>query len=204
MTTNHKGFFRFRICPATTDKKEVTQECLDKYLLDVVGSNDKKYIVPNDKAGIFSSQLRLPKSLTCNRCVVQWTYTAGNTWGKCPDGSMKTGCGPQETFMGCADVKILGKSVVNKKFDPKTILSKTSIPTSTKISTSTKIPTSTISFGTSTPKVEFEVEQEVGSIDKVCNAVGVWKIIDNMDAWCQQNCVAGFCPSTHCDCINLI
>ena len=30
----------------------------------------------------------------------------GNTWGTCPDGTEKVGCGPQETFINCADVAI--------------------------------------------------------------------------------------------------
>lgn len=30
----------------------------------------------------------------------------GNNWGKCPDGNEGLGCGPQETFRGCADIAI--------------------------------------------------------------------------------------------------
>ena len=32
----------------------------------------------------------------------------GNNWGKCADGvTGAVGCGPQETFRGCADVEIV-------------------------------------------------------------------------------------------------
>ncbi|ODM92310.1 hypothetical protein Ocin01_14376, partial [Orchesella cincta] len=37
---------------------------------------------------------------------IQWNYRAGNNWGVCADGTGKVGCGPQETFRGCADISI--------------------------------------------------------------------------------------------------
>jgi len=40
--------------------------------------------------------------------IFQWTYTAGNNWGICPDGSGALGCGPQETFRACSDITISG------------------------------------------------------------------------------------------------
>ena len=47
--------------------------------------------------------------------MMQTTYTAGNNWGSgpqsaevasldCVEGGAKLGCGPQETFRGCADI----------------------------------------------------------------------------------------------------
>ena len=33
-------------------------------------------------------------------------YCEGNGWGVCPDGHGALGCGPQETFVNCADVSI--------------------------------------------------------------------------------------------------
>ena len=38
--------------------------------------------------------------LTPIQCVLQWRYVAGNNWGKCPNGTEKVGCGPQEHFFG--------------------------------------------------------------------------------------------------------
>ena len=51
--------------------------------------------------------------------VMQTTYTAGNNWGSgpqsaevasqdCVEGGAKLGCGPQETFRGCADICVGG------------------------------------------------------------------------------------------------
>lgn len=45
----------------------------------------------------------------CNAC--QWTYTAGNNWGLCEDGTNGQGCGPQETFRACADISVTGPPV---------------------------------------------------------------------------------------------
>ena len=39
---------------------------------------------------------RLPTDMTCEQCVFQWRYVAGNNWGGCEDGSEAIGCGPQE------------------------------------------------------------------------------------------------------------
>ena len=33
--------------------------------------------------------------LSCDQCILQWTYTAGNNWGNCPNGTGAVGCGPQ-------------------------------------------------------------------------------------------------------------
>ena len=47
------------------------------------------------KIANFTYQVSLPQGLTCSQCVVQWTYTTGNTWGKCDNGTEAIGCGPQ-------------------------------------------------------------------------------------------------------------
>ena len=75
-------------------------------------------------------RVELPDNLSCSQCilqvmmmmmmmmmvmVMQTTYTAGNNWGSgpqsaevasqdCVEGGAKLGCGPQETFRGCADI----------------------------------------------------------------------------------------------------
>lgn len=111
LTANHRGFFVFRLCPASSDLIEVTQECLDGNVLTVLNSPDRrKYIVPDTMPRMYDVQLQLPANLTCNRCVLQWTYTAGNNWGPCDDGkTSRVGCGPQETFRACADIQITNR-----------------------------------------------------------------------------------------------
>ena len=33
-----------------------------------------------------------------------------------------------------------------------------------------------------------------------CFPVGVWKKVPGMKKWCEDNCAAGYCPSSHCKC----
>lgn len=40
--------------------------------------------------------------------MFQWRYIAGNSWGRCDNGTEAVGCGPQEEFRACADVAIDG------------------------------------------------------------------------------------------------
>ena len=44
------------------------------------------------------SFLKMLFRLSCSQCILQWTYTAGNNWGVCANGTGELGCGPQETF----------------------------------------------------------------------------------------------------------
>jgi hypothetical protein len=118
LTANHFGYFVFRVCPVTDESREVTQECLNKHELKVDGTNYPKYKLSNAKTGIFTVKVKLPDGLSCDRCVFQWDYRSGNNWGKCEDRSMKTGCGPQETFRGCADIRIgSGNSIPHNIID---------------------------------------------------------------------------------------
>ncbi|GBL98543.1 hypothetical protein AVEN_111652-1 [Araneus ventricosus] len=105
ITANHRGFFEFKLCPHNDPTTEVTQGCLDQFPLEIADGSGTKYY-PSAKTGPFVVHLRLPYHLTCSQCVFQWTYTAGNNWGRCENGTAKVGCGPQETFRGCADVAI--------------------------------------------------------------------------------------------------
>lgn len=116
LTTVHMGYFMFRLCPETSELHEVTQECLDRRVLMILSSNsvsDRFYIREVKVASNYSLPLRLPADVTCRRCVLQWTYTTGNTWGSCANGESSTGCGPQETFRGCSDVMVYPRSSVS-------------------------------------------------------------------------------------------
>ena len=129
LTATHKGFFEFRLCPETSMQKEVTQECLDKNLLKmikkkgtVLGDDLTKFYITEDYPRVYSIPVILPSNVTCDRCVLQWTYTCGNNWGRCPDGTGRLGCGPQETFRGCSDVTISAAQNFKKQIDRNLIL----------------------------------------------------------------------------------
>ena len=72
-------------------------------------SGGTKYTVTGAGRRTHKIQLRLPRNLTCKRCVMQWWYRTGNSWGcEMVNGKRKCGLGygPQESFVNCADVKV--------------------------------------------------------------------------------------------------
>ena len=50
-------------------------------------------------------------SLSSSFSVLKWTYVCGNNWGYCEDGTQGVGCGPQEWFRACSDIRITGDPV---------------------------------------------------------------------------------------------
>ena len=114
LTTNHWGFFELKLCPVNNRKEVVTQECLDSNPLTLVDDPaSSKYYIPkgSKKKAYLSYQVKLPEGITCQQCVIQWTYNTGNTWGTCANGTQGVGCGDQEMFRNCADVQIYSNAV---------------------------------------------------------------------------------------------
>lgn len=106
LTASHAGHFEFAVCPLKNKNDIETEECFDKYPLSLASGGNKYYV---KSSGNNEHQIKvvLPKDLTCEQCSIRWHYRTGNTWGRCPDGRGATGCGPQETFRTCSDIKIL-------------------------------------------------------------------------------------------------
>lgn len=77
VTTNHRGYFEFKLCPNNNPKKEATQECLDKYILKEAHGTGIRYYIGDKSRGNITVKIQLPKGLTCSQCVFQWTYVAG-------------------------------------------------------------------------------------------------------------------------------
>ncbi|RWS22379.1 uncharacterized protein B4U80_07789 [Leptotrombidium deliense] len=191
LTKNHNGSFQFKLCPATTMNFEVTQECLDANILEVLNSKEKlKYILPSRESKIFEVKLKLPEGIACNRCVLQWTYTTENNWGACGDGTARVGCGDQETFRACADIKIdeTGPSrSIYTDLDSK----------------GKEIAIQKVTSSTNAPKQSFETMTESAEVNNVigtCRATEEYKSIPSINEWCTKSCGRGFCPSTHCQC----
>ncbi|CAB3230487.1 unnamed protein product [Arctia plantaginis] len=112
LSTSHLGFWELRICP---DPYHQSQDCFDNgYLLELEDGGTKYY--PRKGDGSYDVTFRLPERLTCEHCVLQWQYTAGNNWGFCANGTQGLGCGNQEQFYSCADISI-GNSLSSNDID---------------------------------------------------------------------------------------
>jgi hypothetical protein len=118
MQANHMGWFWFKLCPVS-GTAEATQSCLDSHKLEIVsapsalGSDKTVWKIPDQNAqggSIYKFKVKLP-SITCERCVLQWDWLCANR----PNGNLAmcdnnvinpSNCAMQETFRGCADIKI--------------------------------------------------------------------------------------------------
>ncbi|KAI8114759.1 hypothetical protein FF38_04444 [Lucilia cuprina] len=120
LTASHMGYFEFRLCP----EPKANQECLDRNLLTVLGGSPSQpspsdletRFYPRNGSRIYEIKAVLPE-ITCDQCVLQWRYIAGNNWGMCPDGNGAVGCGPQEEFRSCADIA-LGEGIPKRPVRP--------------------------------------------------------------------------------------
>ncbi|KAL5274619.1 hypothetical protein ACFFRR_000984 [Megaselia abdita] len=110
LTASHMGFFEFRVCPDVKAK----QDCLDKNILEIADGSPKisapddlhTRFYPRNGSRIYEIIAKLPLSLKCKKCVLQWKYIAGNNWGMCDKERGAVGCGPQEEFRACSDIEI--------------------------------------------------------------------------------------------------
>ena len=106
LTAYHQGYFQMRLCPHNRRDRPAAQSCLDRNLLNLDSGAAYYYPAQPDTGGLYELQYRLPADLTCDLCVLQWRYVAGNSWGRCDNGTEAIGCGAQEEFRACADVHI--------------------------------------------------------------------------------------------------
>ncbi|BFZ00768.1 hypothetical protein BsWGS_03807 [Bradybaena similaris] len=214
VTANHKGFFEFKICPTNDPKKQETQECFDRYPLSLLDGSSYRYYIPTT-AALMSVDLLLPQNLTCEFCVLQFRYHTGNSWGTDPDGTSCVSCGHQEEFYGCSDIRILPHGSSESAIEEET-------PT-VKVATNTVEPSQT-------PKDREAVDQRYtlnhdnASVDNSWHNNGTAAATpahggnniqgDNIvcrgvrndpahDEWCQLNCQLGYCPESHCKCVEL-
>jgi len=181
VTANHLGSFTFKLCRAPSAEQDPTQECLDQHQL-TTSSGEKEWELPSNATGVYDLQVVLPQDYQCSQCVLQWTWKVANGWGICQDGSQGMGCGIQEHFRACSDVRIAGEGEQPSTKEPTT--SNTSDPVET-----TKNIVSTTA----------EPEEERRS----CKAAGEYSGSGEIDEWCTNNCLHPtypYCPPTHCKC----
>lgn len=100
---NHGGYAYFEICNLDVHPQE-TEECFRKNHIKVADGG-LRYNIGN-RTGVIETTILLPTGLSCQHCVLRWTYRGGDNLGICKDGSTAIGCGPQETTKVCADISI--------------------------------------------------------------------------------------------------
>ena len=75
ITASHWGHLSLKLCPSKKTINElVTQDCFDRYPLMMADGTDRVMV---DGTGWYDMYARLPADVTCEYCVIQWTYTGG-------------------------------------------------------------------------------------------------------------------------------
>lgn len=178
ITANHLGHFEIRICP--DPEIEATQECLDKHRLSLADGSGEDFNISSE-VGLYTMFVQLPPGLTCEHCVLQWRYVAGNNWGKCSDGTYGLGCGPQEEFRACADVSVA----------PKASLRFLGLPDETQ----------NLTEAVGDGEVPGRPRQRLpGNLQ--CKGTGTWGGLSGAGKWCMINCNLhpALCPASLCIC----
>jgi len=123
ITAYHMGYFEFALCKLDGLGHDVTEECLAENVLacapgDVRCIGTRYYPAAAGSYGstsIYSINVVLPATLTCEHCVLRWHYITGNSCT--PPGSDPTYSSPAlaicgtspiypEEFWSCADLKV--------------------------------------------------------------------------------------------------
>ena len=181
ITANHKGYFIFRVAPLINPP--ITQADLDSTMLELE-NGDQEWTLGDTGAGEYTITLRLPTGFSCDHCVLQWWWTTGNNWqGNEP-----------ETFVNCADIKILATNNPNPATagpNPATTSSSRTCPPCT-CPTATPVVCPTVTPCPNQPAPP----ATTSSSSPGCHAVSATA----SDAWCTANCAAGYCPASHCAC----
>ncbi|OWF46337.1 uncharacterized protein LOC110455843 [Mizuhopecten yessoensis] len=208
LTSNHGGFFEFRLCENNDVTTRITRKCL-KHLLVNPDTGETRYPVVLSHQTIDVSA-KLPGNVTCSQCVLQWRYRTATTIHYTEDNCEL--CGDQEEFYACSDIAIIDPNVPTPpvktgttttssnttaerttKTTPNTT---TTTETTTKTSpstttTTTDIPTTTSAPSTIPPTTDHRPGDSCISISNID------------DAWCDLNCHHSppFCPIFLCKCL---
>ena len=73
ITSNHKGYFQFKICKTDNLSTDATQKCLNQNVL-IDDSGRSKIPVVIGFTGLFNTKIKLPKNLICKKCVFQVNF----------------------------------------------------------------------------------------------------------------------------------
>ena len=57
-----------------------------RFVLPTGKAASEKYYISDYITGMRLVYVHLPPRVSCDQCILQWTYTAGNNWGVCSNG----------------------------------------------------------------------------------------------------------------------
>jgi hypothetical protein len=81
ITANHQGYFIFKLCPNNDIFSDPEQACFEQTPLWVGGGEPAfghtRYPIHDYKTGLRMVYVRLPMYVTCEQCILQWSYVAG-------------------------------------------------------------------------------------------------------------------------------
>ncbi|OXA63536.1 hypothetical protein Fcan01_02764 [Folsomia candida] len=191
ITANHLGYFEFKLCPVKDETKEVTEDCLNENTLKVLNGEtwDTKYYVTSDEmAKDFIVKVKLPHHLTCNRCVMQWTYIADvgiiMNSGSWPPGK-------QPIFVTPPQNAILEPEKEGDNGKRKYLVVKSQVCVATKENPGIDdwCQKNCLRYPQNCPEDKCKCLQG-------CHAIGSFKENDGADSYCQYNCLVN--PPKNC------
>ncbi|BFZ14110.1 hypothetical protein BsWGS_17149 [Bradybaena similaris] len=222
VTANQLGYFYFRLCPYRDGPSLPyidLEECFNSGNNLVVKDINATRYHPGSNSGYHDLHLEIPANVSCQHCILQWTYVTGYREGKNGQCNPCLGCGPQEQYVNCADIQILPVGtppVIDETGSPLFTTARpqtptpqvrpTTIPTPPVVRTTTRRSSIAPPVSTSAPSAN--VTQRPGNVTPctptadivMCEARDIQRLIPGMNTWCLQNCKSGHCMPDFCDC----
>lgn len=70
------GTIEFRLCDVMTKGRDLHQSCFDKHVLLFTDNRERSHRVKSHES-LVNIDVELPVGLTCEHCVLQWTFVQG-------------------------------------------------------------------------------------------------------------------------------
>jgi len=100
ITAHHQGFFEFKICKMEPSDFTENVVCFDSdESVMTLEDGKQQWDVTGGSTGHYYGKVRLPEHLSCDHCVIQWRYHAGNTWACDENGNCGTGSNVKNIFL---------------------------------------------------------------------------------------------------------
>lgn len=74
-----QGWYEFRLCGNSDAGARDSQRCLDKHLLAMADGSGSRYALDGSIRGEHTVHVQLPRGVSCAHCVLQWTWTVGES-----------------------------------------------------------------------------------------------------------------------------